>query len=67
MVLSEELQAVFDFVAEEQPVPPVVGPLRPFVGELMALGLVTCDEEGRWITTPRGEMLSRHDQGGSLH
>jgi hypothetical protein len=57
---------VFDLIAEEQP-HRVVGPLEPIVAELMAMGLVACDPQGRWITTPKGNLVHRDSQGATLH
>lgn len=66
LVLTYEQQTVFDFIAEVQPVPAVLNVFRPFVAELMALGLVTCDQEGRWIITPQGNMLHGNTQNETL-
>jgi hypothetical protein len=64
--LTDEQWKVFEMIAEEQP-HPVVAPLRDIVAELTVMGLVATDAQGRWITTPQGDMLYRDRQDRPLH
>ena len=66
IALSEDHWKVFELIAEEQP-HPVVAPLRDIVAELTAMGLVATNSQGRWITTPQGDMLYRDRQDRPLH
>lgn len=55
--LSEEQRTVLEFLAEE-PHPPIK-PLKPFVAELMAMGLVVLADDGQWTITPAGAQALR--------
>jgi hypothetical protein len=65
-MLSEDQAKVFELIAEEQPLAEVA-PLSAIVRQLMAMGLVACDAQRRWITTPKGDLLHRDMTRSSLH
>jgi hypothetical protein len=65
-MLSEDQAKVFELIAEEQPLAEVA-PLSAIVRQPMAMGLVACDTQGRWIITPKGDLLHRDMTRSSLH